>query len=507
VGVLLALAQGVLSAGYFGTSSQKDCYLIAQTVPGLITTFLVGGVYATMLVSLAEIGRREGIAGQAAFARRTLSHVTLAMVPFLIAALVLPRTIVSWIAPGFGAESIHLAGSLLRITAFGALTAIAFAGTRCIYESRYEFLIPSLVNLLTPLVSVVVLVTLVRRIGVFTLAVGPLFGGVLSVAALAAVLPRALRDPPGFAPIPASIADRAAQSRQFWRALVPMSIGANFGQINLLVDNAFASYLPTGSITMLGFAFVIVSNAQLLTTSSLAEVAFSRLATAALGSAGDLLATLRSNLRYMILVTAPISAGALAFGTPLVRLLFQRGQFGPESTAGVTRVLFCYAPGILFSGYLALYTLVLVARKRFALVAWTSLGAILANALLDYVLMKPLGLSGIALATSCVILFHVLLVAPLVRREVRVLRLAGDAIFEMKVLVGATLMGLLVWSGALLFEHFFDASTSTVRLVEAFGGIGLGAAVYVGLLRVMRLDEARTLGRRVFEIMAPWTSR
>jgi len=507
LGAVLAIVQGVLSARYFGASSEKDSYLVAQAIPGLVTTFLVGGVYATLLVSLAEIGRREGIAGQHSFARRTLRHVTLALAPFLAVAFLVPRLIVSWTAPGFGPPSVNLAASLLRITALGALGTIVFTGTRCVYEARYQFVVPAFIGLLTPLVSLLILVTLVGRIGIFSLAVGPLLGVGLAVGLLAALLRKTLVDPPGFVAVPATAADRSLQARRFWMALVPMSVGANFGQINLLVDNAFGSYLPTGSITMLGFAFVIVSNAQLLTTSSLAEVAFPRLAAAALGSRDDLLATLRSNLRYMVLATAPIGAGAVAFGKPLVRLLFQRGQFGPESTAGVARVLTFYAPGIVFSGYLALYTLVLVARKRYAQVAWTSMGAVLINAVLDYVLIKPLALGGIALATTCVTLFHVLLVAPFVRRQVPVLRHRGDTSFDLRAILSAVIMGLVVWAGATLFERRFDTSSEAVRLVEVIGGLGLGAAAYVGLLHAMRLDEARTLARRILASLARWAPR
>ncbi len=59
--MLLFLVLGVMSAAYFGTSLQKDCYLIAQTIPGLLTTLLGGGVYASLLVVLNEIGARHGL--------------------------------------------------------------------------------------------------------------------------------------------------------------------------------------------------------------------------------------------------------------------------------------------------------------------------------------------------------------------------------------------------------------------------------------------------------------
>jgi len=52
--MLLFLVLGVMSAACFGTSLQKDCYLVAQTIPGLLTTFLVGGVYTSLLVVRME---------------------------------------------------------------------------------------------------------------------------------------------------------------------------------------------------------------------------------------------------------------------------------------------------------------------------------------------------------------------------------------------------------------------------------------------------------------------
>ena len=60
--VILSLVLGVLSATYFGVSAQKDCYLVAQNIPTLFTTIILGGIYSSTLVALAEVGHREGVA-------------------------------------------------------------------------------------------------------------------------------------------------------------------------------------------------------------------------------------------------------------------------------------------------------------------------------------------------------------------------------------------------------------------------------------------------------------
>ncbi|PYT34249.1 MAG: hypothetical protein DMF52_13345 [Acidobacteria bacterium] len=427
--------------------------------------------------------------------------------PFLLPAILLPRLLIEVVAPGFDTERLELSSRLLPITALTALAALGFLIVRCLFQTRSHFAVPNFVFLAIPLTSLVTLVALVGRAGIFALALGPLLGSVLALALLFVLIPGTLKDPPGFAPDPEPPEERAARRRRFWLALLPMSIGANFGQINLMIDNAFASYLPTGAITLLGFAFVIISNTELLTTLSLAEVAFPRLASAALRGPEDLLATFRWSLRYMVLMTAPLAAGALAFGLPLVRLLFQRGEFDAASTVGVTRLLACYSLEIFFMGYLVLFSRVLFARKRFALVTWTSAAAILANAVLDYLLMWRFGVNGIALATTCVALLHALLLAPLVRREVLVLHTPEDRRFVFKVVASAALMGGVVFLWTWVYERNLDVSRETVRFVEVGTGLLLGGFSYVTFLHLLGIDEARAVVRRIAEsvpLLSPW---
>jgi putative peptidoglycan lipid II flippase len=489
----LALALGMLSATYFGTSVEKDCYLVAQTLPGLVTTLLLGGLYGNLLVSLAEVGRRDGMPGQQRFARRTLWHLTLVAVPCVLLTLATARPIARSIAPGFPPGQIELSAALLRISVFGVVGGIYFTIIRCLFEVRGRFAASNLTHLLINVVSLLTLGLMVHRLGIYALAAGPLAGVVIAVGFLSLLATRARRAPPstvtGTGDPEAEVADR----RRFWTAFLPMSLAANTGSLNLMVDNAFASFLPAGSITNLGFAFVIVSNAELLTTFSLAEVAFSRLAAAAQRGGHELAATLRSSQRYMLIVTAPLCAGALAFGRPLVRLLFERGAFPPDSTSMVARLLACYAPEILLMGPLVLLSRALFAMRRLRLLAWTSAGAMVANAILDALLMGPFGLPGIALATTAVALVQLLALVPIVRREIGPLRGSDDTLFAAKVLACAATMGVVVFTWSLLFERWADVQREAFRLVEVAVGLVLAAVAYLGLLHALRIREARVV--------------
>src|SRR6266446_797833 len=335
----LSLVAGSLSAKYLGTSMEKDCYLVAQSLPTLITLFVTAGFYTTILITLAEIGRNQEIAGQIRFTRRTVLHTTLPLLPLIALALLFPRPLIEGLAPGFEPRHVILGAHLLRITSLTILGSISLAIVRCLFETRRQFTPPALIGLLVPGLSLVALVCLVGRIGILSLAVGPLLGVTAAVVLLWILALTRLEDPPGFSPVAPTEGDFDRHHRHFWRSFVPMMLATSFGQVNLAVDNAFASSLPVGSITTLGFAFVIVSNSQLLTIHVIVMVAFPRMVQAALDDLSSLRDVLRTHLRHMVLVAAPLSAGALTFGLPLSRSLFERGAFSSASSLGVATVL------------------------------------------------------------------------------------------------------------------------------------------------------------------------
>jgi len=494
---ILTVAQGILSAHYFGTSYQKDALLVAQTIPSMVSTFLIGGVYSTLLVNLADIGRGEGARGQRVFARRILGRLALVLLPLVALVLLAPAWLVGLVAPGFSGEKVALTASLLRLTVFGAVGVLFMAAVRCIFQVRGHFVAPALVSLANPLACLVILVALVGGIGIYTLAVGPLVGLTLSLLLLVSLIPRYITDPAGFVGRPADPEDTNRRVRSFWLAFLPMSIGANFGQINMTVDNAFASVLPTGSITMLGFAFVIVSNAQLLTTSTFAEVSFSRLAANAGASTVDLKALFRSQMRHMLLLTAPLSIGAVVFATPLIRLLFERGAFTPEATVGVASALRAYAPGMFFMGYLTLFSILLLSQRRFARISTTAGAIILINAILDFLLVKALGLTGIALGTSLTILVHASLLVRPVRWVLGSIRGPGDAGYILRVMTSAVLMGGIVLGFSAGFERLFSTASQGARIVEVTMGLGMAAATYLATLHLLRVQEAEVLMQRL----------
>ena len=101
-----------------------------------------------------------------------------------------------------------------------------------------------------------------------------------------------------------------------------------------------------------------------------------------------------------VVLMLPLAAVMVLFSGPIVRLLYQRGNFTPADTLLVSRVQAMYAFQLAFTGVGMLYGRVLVAMKRTDLVMASAALNLALDIVLNLICMRYLGVAGIALATS-----------------------------------------------------------------------------------------------------------
>jgi putative peptidoglycan lipid II flippase len=498
VAAALTLMTGVFSAALFGASPEKDCFVIAQTIPNLLSALLMGGLYASLVIAVVEVGEREGKAGQILFTRRILAHLGLLLAPAAALLILFPARFVRIVGPGFTAESIPLSANLMRIAILTVVCWVAYAGFRALLESRGLYMLSAVVYLAIGTVTFIFLISSARYLGIYALGIGSLLGTAIAVVLQFAVgVPRLSADRDEGIKAPPDRGWHRELERRLWFSFVPMSVAASVTQVNLLVDNAFGSLLPVGRVTLLGFAYVILANADLIIMTAIAEVALPRLSAAARQGDESLGRLLNRQLRVMFLITAPLCFGMLSFGPPVVRTVFERGRFGPGDTLDVAGLLVCYAPAILFMGVLALLLRTLAARHRPRIVIVTSLLAIIANGLFDALLYPPFGINGIASATTMVTIVSTIVMLAAVRREVGTLFGAGDASYGLRVMAAAGLMGAVLAGWRHFYEGHFGTATTPERLLEVAGGGVLAASVYALALHLLRVAEAQALMGRI----------
>ena len=186
-----------------------------------------------------------------------------------------------------------------------------------------------------------------------------------------------------------------------------------------------------------------------------------------------------------LIVVFPVCMLLIAFGAPIIRVLFESGSFTAESTAITARVFVMYAAGMAGFSLMDLLNKAFFTMNRVALPLGISLATIALNLALDQVFHQSDSL--LALSTS---------IAMTIGAAVTVIALfRGTGIVHLAPAVKSLLSAAAAGVPAILARNYLLTGTEgKLLLVVKCGGIGAVAlAVYVGLCFVLRLREITDL--------------
>lgn len=193
----------------------------------------------------------------------------------------------------------------------------------------------------------------------------------------------------------------------------PMLAGAFLMSSSGLVDQSMAAMLPRGSVAALSYANKVVAVVITIGTTALSTATLPYLSK--MVAQNDWQGCRHTLKRYSLLVfltTVPLTLGLMALSKPLVRLLFQRGAFTGADTELVSWVQICYSVQVPFYVMGALYVRFVSSARRNHVLLYVSAVNLVLDIVLNLVLMRRWGIAGVAMSTSLVCVFSlVVLVA------------------------------------------------------------------------------------------------
>src|SRR2546427_9233451 len=130
--------------------------------------------------------------------------------------------------------------------------------------------------------------------------------------------------------------------------MVPGAMGVAAFQINVLMTNGIAFWVDPQIVASFDYAVRLMEFPQGIFGISLATYLLPTLSgLAAERKYPEFRQTLGQGLSYLAFANLIAAAIALALAEPIVRLIFERGRFGPDATHRVALALACLAPGLL----------------------------------------------------------------------------------------------------------------------------------------------------------------
>ncbi len=137
-----------------------------------------------------------------------------------------------------------------------------------------------------------------------------------------------------------------------------------FSQVNIMVSNQFAMWMGEGIKTSLTFSQRLIQFPMALTATAAATGMLPQLTACLLeGRHRELRDLMAFTKRLEMLLVNPAMIGLMFFGGPILRLLFEHGNWTPQATHDTYIAQLWYSPCLLPMGWLRLVTPLFYARK------------------------------------------------------------------------------------------------------------------------------------------------
>ena len=478
---IFGFIRDMVVARVFGADVGTDAFIVAFKIPNFLRRLFGEGAFAQAFVPVfseyksqrdhAEVKRlADDVAG-------TLGGVLLLVT--VVGVLAAP-VVIAIFAPGFLDEEakFDLTSEMLRVTfpyiLFISLTG--FAGSMLNTYDRFGVpaFTPVLLNLI--LISMALWVAPMMDEPIMALAWGVFIAGAAQLLFQFPFLAR-LR----LMPRPRWGA-KDEGVRRIMRLMVPAILGSSVAQINLLLDTLIASFLVTGSVTWLYFSDRLVEFPLGVFGIALATVILPNLSRNHAEASPEVFShTLDWALRWVLIIGSPATVGLFILAGPMLATLFQYGEFTADDVVMASYSLMAYSLGLL--GFIMVKVLApgFFARQDTRTPVKVGIIAMVANMVMNVILVFPLAHAGLALATSLSSFLNAVLLYRILRRDgVYRPRSGWGGLCTRVVVANGVMAALLYWGTSDLSAWFGWNGLERVGQLTLW--VGLGAVAYFAVL-------------------------
>lgn len=494
------LARDIILLQAFGTSVIADAYNIAYSYTGNVLVLFggLGGPFHSASVAILTPKKEQKDTGLLIVQMMLITVSFLALLALL--AYFLAPQIIPMLSPAPGHSAAYRADLWKEITGqlYVMLPIIMIAGivgvSYGVLNVYGQFFWPSISPAAMSLSLIVAVGFFASSAGGMSLALGTLIGATIQM----------LLQLPGVFKIGTQwgISTKPQPGLfDYTTMLWPAAISTSIGQLNVYIDIFFTSRLPEGAYTAILNANRLVQlPLGVLITAMLVPMLPRFTEHVAKKRTEELKGDLRQSVSFLWFLALPMAALLLSIPGPIIMLLFERGHFNETSRALVTAALLFLVPGIFFYVARDLVTRVFYAHQDSATPYYVAIFVMVAHFIFDWVLVGPLGVGGIALATTLATVVNLTTLSILLRRKIGSLgigKLLGPTsimLFSSAICGGVTyFLQSLIFNNATAFHLgkwlslFFSISVSC--------SIGLG--LYFAICLLCKLDEPHALIRRL----------
>ncbi len=492
---ILGFLRDIVIARLFGVFSLAQAFVIAFKIPNLFRDLLgEGASNAAFVPVFSEYQLRHSKEEFWELANVVLSLLLVGLSAITLLGIIFSPLIIRIIAPGFVLDPAKLTTTIkLTRIIFPYIILISLAAYAMgLLNSLKHFAVPAFAPCLLN-ISIIVF-ALIFGESIKGLALGVLLGGVLQLAIQIPVLYKK-----GFRmKLPKTLRHPAAKT--IGLLLLPRVFSSCVYQLNNFVDSIFGSLawiVGEGGVAILYFSYRLILFPLGIFSTALSQAILPTFSTQALAESHDKLKeTLSFGLRATFFLLLPASAGLMALSKPIIATLFQGGRFDAYSAELTSGALFFYSIGLFAYGSTRVLQACFFALKDTLTPAKISFLALILNILFNSLLMFPMKIAGLALATSISGIISFFFLFSILRKRLRPFRISEMVNSFLRIVLASVAMAGVC---------SFLSRKSILQLpgrIGAFANLGLmliaGCLAYIFFCFIFRVKEMRQVQQWIF---------
>ncbi len=491
----MGMYRDILFAALYGTGAEAVAYSTASRIPLLFFDITLGSAISSSFIPVFNEFLQKGKKEEATeFANSFLNIIFLITSGLCALGIVFRSPIVNLLGSGLPAFVKQLAEALVVIMFPSMIfTALAYSLTG-VLQSYGSFHAPAAISLVSNGIMVGYLIFAKDRFGIHGVSWAMLIAWAFQLIVL---LPSLIRKKFHYRPF-IRFSNPGLKKALF--LAIPILISSWVQPINAMVNMYLASYLNGGqAVSALDYAnklYIIFVGVLTYAISNLIFPSISRLA-ADTQKKAEFTGVMKTAIGSVLFILLPIMIVFLMQRTEIVRLVYERGAFGPEQTKLTSAALLWYSFGMLGYGMQEMLNKAFYAGQNGKTPMRVSVFGIAVNVAFSFLLVRGLhlGISGLPMAASIAANVIAVVLAVILNRQYHLFDSTFFINLSKLLLCGAVMvLGMYGTSMLCSFGNDFVGKFLAFCVPAA-----LGAVLYLITAVLLKTDEMKQLKQMIKE--------
>jgi putative peptidoglycan lipid II flippase len=393
VQILFSFLRDTMFANFYGATVQSDAYFMANTIPTVLFSVIGVAITTTILPIYIERVNNSSNEGKDRFISNIITIVFFVSLIFSVLGIIFANGVTSFFVPNFSSQAKLLTTQMTKIL-FPSVIFTSLISLFAIVLNAKRIFVPITIASIIPSVVVTIGILLSSSISIYIVSVFTLLGTLLQALFVYKIVSKHIQ-------YHFILSFKDPDIRKIGVRIIPVVLSMGASEINTIVDKMLGSGLNAGSISAINYAQklnALFLGVVLMAITTVTYPVFSELV--AKKDTLGLNKIVNQAVSISVLLFLPVVLAAFIFKIDIVSFIFGHGAFNKNSVLTTSYVFGFYCVMMIFSALREIISKFYFSIGNTRTPMIFSVIGIVCNIVLNLILIKPMGVGGLALSST-----------------------------------------------------------------------------------------------------------